>query len=193
MFQAGRSQHEQWCEWGQQLFLRCWGPGRGFECACTWIWDEVFVRTHNEDWVPSTPPSWLCQQCSSMSAFKSDSSWDGLLSLELPIWVLSSCPLLPLSVLGTSDKFLEAVHLSIKWGYLSWHSTGLWIPLGSWHASWGHGPMLPSSSLLHDRLINWELLGQGTVTLFGKPAAGGSGLVSQRTFLSQLEFRLLLY
>ena len=38
------------------------------------------------------------------------------------------------------------------------------------------------------------MLGQGTVTLFGKPAdREDSGLVSQRTILPELEFRLLYY
>ena len=39
-----------------------------------------------------------------------------------------------------------------------------------------------------------KLLGQGIVTLFGKPAdQENGGLMSQRTILSELEFRLLLY
>ena len=39
-----------------------------------------------------------------------------------------------------------------------------------------------------------EMLGQGIVTLFGKPAdREDSGLVSQRTILPELEFRLLYY
>ena len=38
------------------------------------------------------------------------------------------------------------------------------------------------------------LLGQGIVTLFRKPAnREDGGLVSQRTLLPELEFRLLLY
>ena len=38
-----------------------------------------------------------------------------------------------------------------------------------------------------------EVLGQGIVTLLGKTADGeGRGLVSQRTILPKLEFRLLL-
>ena len=36
-----------------------------------------------------------------------------------------------------------------------------------------------------------KLLGQGVATLFRKPA--DHGLVSQRTILPELEFRLLLY
>lgn len=35
------------------------------------------------------------------------------------------------------------------------------------------------------------LLGQGTASLLGKPAVSDDGLVSQRTVLSELEFRLL--
>ena len=39
-----------------------------------------------------------------------------------------------------------------------------------------------------------EVLRQGIVTLFGKPAQQGDGsLVSQRTIFPELEFRLLLY
>lgn len=38
-----------------------------------------------------------------------------------------------------------------------------------------------------------ELVEQGLVTLFGKPADKDGGLVSQRTILLELEFRLLLY
>ena len=39
-----------------------------------------------------------------------------------------------------------------------------------------------------------EVLGQGIVTLFGKPAdQEDGGLVSQRTIFRELEFRLLLY
>ena len=39
-----------------------------------------------------------------------------------------------------------------------------------------------------------KLLGQGIVTLFGKPAdRDNGGLVSQRTTFPELEFRLLLY
>ena len=39
-----------------------------------------------------------------------------------------------------------------------------------------------------------KLLGQGIVTLFGKPADGeDSGLLSQRTVFPELQLRLLLY
>ena len=39
-----------------------------------------------------------------------------------------------------------------------------------------------------------EVLGQGIVTLFGKPADQEDGrLVSQSTILPELEFRLLIY
>ena len=40
--------------------------------------------------------------------------------------------------------------------------------------------------------LRGESLGQGMVTLFGKPADQGDGLVSQRTILPEIEFRLLL-
>ena len=47
----------------------------------------------------------------------------------------------------------------------------------------------PEANKLQD-----ELLGQGIVTLFGKSAdQEDGGLVSQRTILCKLEFRLLLY
>ena len=38
-----------------------------------------------------------------------------------------------------------------------------------------------------------KLLGQAIVTLFGKPPDQDVGLMSQRTILPELEFRLLLY
>lgn len=57
----------------------------------------------------STSPPWLCQHTAPCSVFRYISSWDELMAWEWPIWVPSCCPLLPLSILGSSDKFLEAV------------------------------------------------------------------------------------
>ena len=54
----------------------------------------------------------------------------------------------------------------------------------------------PKPVLLATRWVNKsrdESLGQGTVSLFGKPAAGeDDGPVSQSTVVPELEFRLLL-
>lgn len=47
---------------------------------------------------------------------------------------------------------------------------------------------------LHDRPTRDELLGQGIVILFGKPAVQEDGrLMCQRTIFPELEFRLLFY
>ena len=54
----------------------------------------------------------------------------------------------------------------------------------------------PKPILLATRWVNKsrdESLGQGTVSLFGKPAAGeDDGPVSQSTVVPEFEFRLLL-
>lgn len=66
-------------------------------------------------------------------------------------------------------------------------------------ASFGDIPVVTTSKVV--LLTAWqasksrgELLGQGIAALFGKPANQEDGaLTSQRIFLPELEFRLLLY
>lgn len=81
------------------------------------------------------PLPWRCQPC---SPCRSSSLTAAGMDLMAGVACLgpSPCPLPPLSVLGTSDKFLEAVHLSVKWRYLSNHFTEPCIQLDPWHVFW---------------------------------------------------------
>ena len=73
------------------------------------------------------------------------------------------------------------------------------LPASFLGASFGDIPVVTRSRfvLLTARQANksrGELLGQGIATLFGKPAnQEDGGLMSQRTILPELEFKLLLY
>ena len=72
------------------------------------------MRVLKEEGVRHAPLSWLCQPCSSVPELKFGGSLGGLAGWEQPIWGPCSCPLPPLSILGTLNKFLEADHLSVK-------------------------------------------------------------------------------
>ena len=66
-----------------------------------------------------------------------------------------------------------------------------------WHARWmvyiWYQFKLVLLTVGQANKLRYDLLWQGTVTLFGKPADWGGGLVSQRTIFPEVEVRLLLY
>lgn len=91
------------------------------------------MRTLNEGWGGDLPSALAVPAMPSVPVFKFNCSWDGCAGWEPPIWVPNSCPLPPLSILGTS--VFGSRLLICKMRYVSNHFAELCFQVGPWHAS----------------------------------------------------------